>query len=226
MSIVFPSLYAIITGDFGGSSATGWADRLSAAGVAIIQYRAKALSARELFETARELARLSSSKSFRLIVNDRADVAALSGAGGVHVGQDDIPVEVARRVCGADCWVGVSTHSLEQVRAADSTSADYIAVGPIFSTSTKDNPDPVVGVDFVRRARELTRKPLVAIGGITAERAQEVYRAGADSVAVASDLLRTTDVAGRVEEYSLAARRAIAARGESRATSGQIRKGG
>jgi thiamine-phosphate pyrophosphorylase len=225
MSIVFPSLYAIIPGDFGGRTALGWAECLAEAGVEIIQYRGKFSPSREMLDTARELARLSSSKSFRLIVNDRADVAALSGAGGVHVGQEDIGVEIARRVCGAGCWVGVSTHSLEQVRAAAGTSADYIAVGPIFPTNTKENPDPVVGVEFVRRARGLTRKPLVAIGGITAERAEEVYRAGADSLAVAGDLLGSADPARRVEEYGAAARRASAARGETHASSGQVRKG-
>ena len=141
-----------------------------------------------------------------MIVNDRADIAALAGAGGVHVGQQDIGVADARRVCGAECWVGVSTHTLEQVREAAETSADYIAVGPIFPTSTKEHPDPVVGVDLVRRARELTSKPLVAIGGITVERAEEVYRAGADSLAVASDLLTAEDPQHRVAEYLEVAR--------------------
>jgi thiamine-phosphate pyrophosphorylase len=154
-----------------------------------------------MFLSCRELANLSHNKPFRLIINDRADIAAMVGAGGVHVGQQDVSVDDARRVCGAGCWVGVSTHTLEQVREAAATSADYIAVGPIFETSTKEDHDPVVGVDFVRRARELTRKPLVAIGGITAERAEEVYRAGADSLAVSRDLLAAEYTARRVAEY-------------------------
>lgn len=161
-----------------------------------------------MLRTSRDLSALACSHPFRLIINDRADIAALVGVGGVHVGQQDLSVEDARRICGPDCWVGVSTHTLEQVREAAATSADYIAVGPIFPTSTKVNPDPVVGVDFVRRARELTRKPLVAIGGITAERAEEVYRAGADSLAVANDLLAAEAPARRAAEYLEAARRA------------------
>jgi thiamine-phosphate pyrophosphorylase len=138
-------------------------------------------------------------------VNDRPDIARLVGAGGVHVGQEDLPVEAARAVCAPkgdpNFWVGVSTHSLEQVRAAAQTSADYIALGPIFTTRTKHKPDPVVGADFIRRARELTQKPLVAIGGITAERAEEAYRAGADCIAVARDLICAPDPAARVRDY-------------------------
>jgi len=121
------------------------------------------------------------------------------------VGQDDLPVEAARRICGPDCWVGVSTHTLEQVRAAAVTTADYIAVGPVYATGTKANPDPVVGVEFVRQARNLTEKPLVAIGGITAERAAEVYAAGADSLAVAADLAAAHDLPARVRAYLRAA---------------------
>src|SRR5712692_7794847 len=171
MRLAFPPLYAILTGNLDGSSALAWADRLAGAGVEIIQYRAKSLTSRKLFLSCREIASLSRSKPFRLIINDRADIAAMVGAGGVHVGRQDLGVEDARQVCGAGCWVGVSTHTLEQVREAAGTSTDYIAVGPIFPTSTKEDHEPVVGVDFARRARELTSKPLVAIGGITAERA-------------------------------------------------------
>src|SRR5712692_8443646 len=150
MRLAFPALYAILSGNLGGSSALGWADRLAGAGVEIIQYRAKSLTSRELFLSCREFASLSRSKPFRLIINDRADIAAMVGAGGVHVGQQDLGVEDARRVCGANCWVGESTHTLEQVSEAAATSADYIAVGPIFPTSTKENHEPVVGVEFVR----------------------------------------------------------------------------
>lgn len=217
---MFPSLYAIITGDFGGSSALRWADRLAGAGVEIIQYRAKDLSSRDLYDSSCELAQLTRSKPFRLVINDRADIAALVGAGGVHVGQQDVGVEDARRVCGKDCWVGVSTHTLEQVRQAAATSADYIAVGPIFPTSTKEDHEPAVGVDFVRRARGLTRKPLVAIGGITVECAEEVYRAGADSLAVARDLLTAEDLSRRVAEYLAVARRVVAERDDSQRSKG------
>jgi thiamine-phosphate diphosphorylase len=131
----------------------------------------------------------------RLIMNDRADLCLAAEFDGVHVGQDDLSPESVRRIIGWGTqgdvrWLGVSTHNPEQVREADQTSADYIAIGPVFATSSKANPDPVVGLEGVRRARELTRKPLVAIGGITRANALSVIEAGADSVAVISDLLR------------------------------------
>jgi thiamine-phosphate pyrophosphorylase len=126
----------------------------------------------------------------RLIMNDRADLCLVAGFGGVHVGQDDLLPESVRGIIGSERWLGVSTHNPEQLAAADNTSADYLAIGPVFSTSSKERPDPVVGLEGVRRARQLTRKPLVAIGGITRANAASVIEAGADSVAVISDLLR------------------------------------
>jgi thiamine-phosphate pyrophosphorylase len=108
----------------------------------------------------------------------------------VHVGQDDLSPEGARKVIGEGLWLGVSTHNPEQISEADKTSADYLAVGPVFATSSKANPDPIIGLEGVRRARALTRKPLVAIGGITRENCRSIIEAGADSVAVISDLLR------------------------------------
>jgi len=125
----------------------------------------------------------------RLIMNDRADLALLAEFDGVHVGQDDLSPESVRKIIGPNRWLGVSTHNPEQVAEADQTSADYLAIGPVFSTSSKEKPDPVVGLEGVRRARQLTRKPLVAIGGITRANAASVIEAGADSVAVISDLL-------------------------------------
>jgi thiamine-phosphate pyrophosphorylase len=136
-----------------------------------------------------------------LVVNDRADVASVVEAAGVHVGQDDLSVEAARRVIGTEKWVGVSTHNLEQFERSVATSADYIAVGPVFATSTKANPDPIVGINFIRRVRALTTKPIVAIGGITLARAVEVIRAGADSVAVVSDVVCAPDPGRRARQY-------------------------
>ena len=135
------------------------------------------------------------------MVNDRADVTSAVEAAGVHLGQDDLSVEAARRVLGTEKFVGVSTHNLEQFELSAATSADYIAVGPVFATSTKANPDPVVGIDFIRRVRVLTTKPIVAIGGITLARAAEVIRAGADSVAVAGDILCAPDPGRRARQY-------------------------
>jgi thiamine-phosphate pyrophosphorylase len=205
MNLALPPLYAILSADVFPGEPEDWARRLAGAGVQLIQYRNKQASSRTLLKAAQSLCTLAESRNFRFVMNDRADIALLAGAGGVHVGQEDLPVEAARRVVGPSCWVGVSTHNLEQLRAAAASSADYLAVGPVFETSSKDNPDPVVGLELVRQARALTRKPLVAIGGITAERAGEVYTAGADSVAVISDLAQASDLGARVQAYLRAA---------------------
>jgi len=165
------------------------AEELAAAGCTLVQYRNKSGNARRMLDEARELrARLGA--SVRLIMNDRADLCLAAGFDGLHVGQDDLSAESARRIIGTARWLGVSTHNPEQLAEADKTSADYLAIGPVFATTSKANPDIVVGLEGVRRARELTRKPLVAIGGITRANARSVIEAGADSVAVISDLLR------------------------------------
>jgi thiamine-phosphate pyrophosphorylase len=215
---LFPALYAILDAspEFAGPSKFSIleiAERLAGAGVELFQYRDKRGSARRIQETSAALVeRLASgTKGARFIVNDRADIAAIVGAGGVHVGQEDLPVEAARRICGGALWVGVSTHNLEQLRTADATSADYIAVGPIFPTGTKENPDAVVGLEFLRAARGITRKPLVAIGGITVESAQAVYETGADSLAVVRDLMAAENPAARAREYLAIAKRVRAA---------------
>jgi thiamine-phosphate pyrophosphorylase len=201
MRLVLPRLYVILDAALLKISAKECAKKLVDAGVRLIQYRNKRASGRELFETARELAEYLNPLGVQFIVNDRADVAALAGAGGVHVGQDDLGVEQAREVIGDGKWVGTSTHNAGQFRGALETSADYIAVGPVFVTDSKDNPDPVVGVGFVRETRGMTERPIVAIGGITLERATEVIEAGADSVAIIGDILRAEDVGKRAREY-------------------------
>jgi thiamine-phosphate pyrophosphorylase len=127
--------------------------------------------------------------SVKLIMNDRADLCLAAGFDGLHLGQDDLSPESARLIIGDRRWLGISTHNSEQLAEANRTSADYLAIGPIFATGSKVNPDPVVGLAGIRRARELTTKPLVAIGGITRVNARSVIDAGADSVAVISDLL-------------------------------------
>ena len=201
MNLVFPRLYAIIDPTLLTSSELDLAETLAGSGVELIQYRSKTASSRQFFEISRQLSSCLSPRGVRLIVNDRPDIALLAGAGGVHVGQEDLSVEEARAICGLDRWVGVSTHTLEQLAEADATSADYIAFGPIFQTVTKTNPDPIVGTDLLRKARQMTRKPLVAIGGITLERAAEVYRAGADSLAVIRDLICAQNPGVRAREY-------------------------
>ena len=154
-----------------------------------MQYRNKRGTARKILDDARELKRRVGG-SVRLIMNDRADLCLAAGYHGLHVGQEDLSPDGARQVIGRELWLGVSTHNSEQVKEADATCADYVAIGPLFATSSKERPDPVVGVEGVRRARQLTRRPLVAIGGITRANALEVIQAGADSVAVISDLVR------------------------------------
>src|SRR6266849_10842014 len=201
MNLVFPRLYAIIDSGLLTASELALAELLAGSGVELIQYRSKKASSCSFFEISRQLSAVLKPRGVRFIVNDRPDIALLSGAGGVHVGQTDLSVEEARAICGNDRWVGVSTHTLEQVAAADLTSADYIAFGPIFPTTTKQNPDAVVGTELLRRARQMTRKPLVAIGGITLERAAEVYGAGADSLAVVRDLICATNPGERAREY-------------------------
>jgi thiamine-phosphate pyrophosphorylase len=165
------------------------AEELRSGGVRLLQYRNKTGSARVMLEQAKELRRRCG-ESLPLVMNDRADLCLAADFDGVHVGQRDLSPEGARRVIGPDRLLGVSTHNPEQLREADSTSADYVAIGPVFATASKENPDPVLGLEGVRRARELTRKPLVAIGGITRENARSVIAAGADAVAVIADLLR------------------------------------
>lgn len=186
-----PRLYPILDSAF--FSSTGAiaeaAIQLTEAGVTVLQYRNKSSNAREILEQARELKKRVGDR-VNLIMNDRADLCLAADFDGLHVGQDDLSPEAARRIIGPDRWLGVSTHNPDQLAAADRTSADYLAIGPVFATSTKANPDPVVGLEGVRRARKLTRKPLVAIGGITRENARSVIEAGADSLAVISDLLR------------------------------------
>jgi thiamine-phosphate pyrophosphorylase len=201
MNLVFPRLYAIIDPSLLTISELDLAEALAGSGVELIQYRNKTASSRQFFEISKQLSSALGPRGVRLIVNDRADIALLAGAGGVHVGQDDLSVEDARAICGPDRWVGVSTHTLEQLAAADRTSADYIALGPIFPTATKKNPDPVVGTELLRKARRMTKKPLVAIGGITLEHAAEVYHAGADSLAVIRDLTCVPNPAVRAREY-------------------------
>ena len=187
----WPRLYAILdTSCFQDIEVLfSTAEQLLAGGVALLQYRNKTSSARELLQQARELKRRLGG-SVKLIMNDRADLCLAAGFDGVHVGQEDLSPQGARKVIGARLWLGVSTHNAEQVKEADKTSADYIAIGPVFPTASKVNPDPVVGLDGVRKARALTRKPLVAIGGINRANCRSVIEAGADSVAVISDLIR------------------------------------
>lgn len=201
MRLVLPRLYVVLDAALLTVPDSECARKLADAGVRMLQYRNKSASSRELFESSRRLSSQLVPQGISFLVNDRADVASVVDATGVHVGQEDLSAEAAREVVGTGKWVGVSTHNLEQFERAAATSADYVAVGPVFCTSTKTNSDPVVGIDFIRHVRALTKKPIVAIGGITVSRAAELIRAGADSVAVASDILRAPDPGRRARQY-------------------------
>jgi thiamine-phosphate pyrophosphorylase len=188
---MIPRLYAIADSDIlyaHGISCADFAAELREAGVQLLQYRDKNGSPKQVLQAIAQMQAALQGSTCRLIVNDRADLAVLGKADGVHVGQDDLSPADARAVVGAQRMVGVSTHSDSQLNIAALSCADYIAIGPVFGTRTKLDHDPVVGLDGVHRARRITSKSLVAIGGITRENARSVVDAGADSVAVISGL--------------------------------------
>ena len=201
------------------------AEGLKAAGVELLQYRNKLGGPQEVLGNAALIRDAMAGSGCRLIMNDRADLAVLAGWDGVHVGQGDLSPEDAKAIVlrtmpthrmkqgrdewgtrivpGLDFWVGVSTHTEEQVRLPSASCADYVAVGPVFATGTKLDAEPVIGLEGVRRARVLTRKPIVAIGGITRENARSVIEAGADSVAVMSALFVEGETVEKVARYFL-----------------------
>ena len=172
-----------------GISLRGYAEELRAAGVMLVQYRDKAADDEIALYRAEELGKVFEGSGATLIANDRLDTMLLAGWDGVHIGQQDMSVEDARVVVGDGRIIGVSTHTMEQVWEAEQGVADYVAIGPVFGTGTKRDAAPVVGLDAVKRARELTSKPLVAIGGINRANARSVIEAGADAVAIISGLL-------------------------------------
>jgi thiamine-phosphate pyrophosphorylase len=201
MRLVLPRLYVILDSALLTVPAQDCAQELADAGVRVLQFRGKTEHALNLLNTSRKLASLLIPMGVTFIVNDRPGIAILAEASGVHVGQEDLDVETTRRLVGSEKLIGVSTHNLEQFREAAATSADYIAVGPVFTTSSKANPDPVIGTEFIRRMRDLSDKPIVAIGGIALENAASVIEAGADCVAVISDILRAPDRGLRAKRY-------------------------
>jgi len=176
------------------------AQKVCAGGARLLQLRVKELPAHEFLSIAREVRAICRQAGCLLIINDRADIALAVGADGVHVGQEDLPVEAARKVLGPDKVIGVSTHDPAQALAAARGGADYIGFGPLFGTSTKATGYGARGLDQLREIRALVRLPIVAIGGITAERAPAALAAGADAVAMISDVMLASDVTGKVRE--------------------------
>lgn len=195
MLLELPKLYPITDRRLSGLSHVEQVARLIDGGATLIQLRDKHLSPREFYCEAEEALKLARARGVRLVINDRADIALALGADGVHLGQDDMPPAAARALLGKDAIIGFSTHSVEQVIEAGRAPVTYVAIGPVFATSSKERPDPVVGLEGVRRVRDALGRtmPLVAIGGITRENARSVLDAGADSVAVISAVLSAAD---------------------------------
>lgn len=176
------------------------AKKICAGGARLLQLRVKDLPAREFLSIAQEVRTICQQAGCWLIINDRADIALAVDAGGVHVGQEDLPLAAARKVLGPGKIIGVSTHDPAQAVAAERGGADYIGFGPLFGTSTKATGYTVRGLDQLREIRALVHLPIVAIGGITAERAPAALAAGAEAVAMISDLVLADDVTGKVRE--------------------------
>ena len=177
------------------------AEQILDAGARILQFRHKAFLSREAFGWLERIAERARAAGATLVINDRADLAQLLGA-GLHLGQDDLPPAAARLIVGTDTMLGFSTHNESQLRAAGEEPADYLALGPLFGTVSKENPDATVGLDEFRHLRPLSRLPLVAIGGITRANARHALEAGADSLAIIGDLFPDDgNIRARTEEW-------------------------
>jgi thiamine-phosphate pyrophosphorylase len=202
--IILPKLYPITDVRLSGLSHAEQVARLCEGGASFIQLREKRLSPREFYREAAAALGVARELGVRVVINDRVDIALALGADGVHLGQDDLTPEAARRLLGEKAIIGFSTHNVEQAREAARMPVDYIAFGPVFETSSKENPDPVVGLDELSRVRECVGSvPLVAIGGITRENYRAALDAGADSVAVISAILAgdPAEIARRMREF-------------------------
>ncbi len=199
---VLAGLYVIL--DSSVSSNRPLVDVLKAsatAGAKIFQYRNKTASMKVAYEEALPLSKVAQELGVLFIINDRCDLALAVEADGVHLGQGDVPLNLARKIMGPDKLIGISTHSREQVMAATAGQPDYLGFGPIFTPGSKLDHDPVVGLQGLRTIRPLTTLPIFAIGGITADRTEDVIRAGADGVAVISAILKAPDIAQAVTDF-------------------------
>ena len=196
--VTLPVLYAILDPEqIGSSSPDSVLRQLLQGGAKMIQLRAKAMSSRDFIQLAQKARDLTIPFDCKLIVNDRIDIALGSAADGVHLGQEDLPLEVGRKLLG-DRLIGISTHSLEQAKEAEANGADYIGFGPIFGTATKNTGYTARGLEMLARIRAAVDLPIVAIGGITEANIQDVWLVGADSAAIISDILNADDVAAKV----------------------------
>ena len=201
MSFRLPKFYPITDTLISGLSHAEQIELLAAGGASLIQLREKRGSPRDFYRAAVEAMLVARRLGIQIIVNDRVDIALAVKADGVHLGQDDLPPDMARFLLGDSRIIGFSTHTLEQALEADSAPVDYLAIGPVLKTLTKEQSDPAVGLGTVTEVRRRISKPLVAIGGITLDTARSIIEAGADSVAVISDLLSATDISERTRAF-------------------------
>lgn len=190
MKFTLPKIYPITDARLSQIPHAAQVEKLIAGGATLIQLREKNMAAGEFYEAAETALHIARESNVKIIINDRVDLALALRADGVHLGQDDLPPERARRILGDQAIIGFSTHNLEQVRRAVSLPINYLAIGPVFDTRTKENPDQTIGIETVKRARDLIGDfSMVAIGGINSSNFREVLAAGADSAAVISDLI-------------------------------------
>lgn len=208
MDFKLPLIYPVTDAHLSGLTHAEQVERLAAGGATLVQLREKVMPPRQFYEEALAARAVASRHGIRLIINDRVDIALVVGADGVHLGQHDMPAEAARALLGPAVIIGLSTHSVEELSAAEGQPVDYLAYGPIFQTETKENADPVVGIDGLRAARTAAGdRPLVAIGGIDGGSLEAVLRCGADSAAMIGALVSDPDrIATRFAELVATAR--------------------
>jgi thiamine-phosphate diphosphorylase len=196
--LTLPSLYAILDPEqTQGRSPEMVVHQLLEGGVKMIQLRAKAMSSRDFLELARIVRELTTPFDCKLIVNDRVDIALASAADGVHLGQEDLPLQIGRNLLG-DKIIGISTHTLDQAKEAEENGADYIGFGPMFGTNTKDTGYGARGLEMLAQLKEVVALPIVAIGGITEATVEDVWHAGADAAAMISDILKAEEITAKV----------------------------
>jgi len=198
MALTLPPLYSILDPEQIKGRATEEVLReLLRAGVTMLQLRAKSLAAKDFLELAQRVRSETQRQDCRLIVNDRVDIAMACNADGVHLGQDDLPIHVGRKLMGNKI-IGISTHDIEQAQEAERGGADYIGFGPMFGTTTKDTGLTARGIDMLKQIRAAVTIPIVAIGGITEQNVCQVWQADANSAAIISDILGAADIGGKV----------------------------
>lgn len=205
MTLTLPALYAILDPEqIKGRAAAEVLDQILRAGAKVLQLRCKALPASEFLDLARAARSATAHHGCRLIVNDRIDIAMACGADGVHLGQDDLPLQAGRKLLGGKL-IGISTHDIEQARQAERDGADYIGFGPMFGTQTKETGYGARGIEMLGQVRAAVTIPIVAIGGVNETNVSQVWRAGANSAAIISYILGAADIGAKIARLASAA---------------------